>query len=115
MRPKLHFAHEGSFVLETLVYVSIRDNACRLLQGIIWSLWAVVSVVKLYFRSSAAGVYQHSSRGKCHPCGSAANRSAGRGEQDAPADTRLCGYLLTPRWAQKGNAQHASVFEEEMF
>lgn len=34
VRLKLHFAHKGFFVLETIIYMSIQDNAYGFLQGI---------------------------------------------------------------------------------
>lgn len=46
LRPKLHFAHWGFVALETLIYVSIQDSAYGLLQGIISTVWVVVSVVR---------------------------------------------------------------------
>lgn len=46
MRPKLHFANKGFFVLKTMIYVSIKDNAYGFLQGISSTVQAVVSAAR---------------------------------------------------------------------
>lgn len=78
---------------------------------------------ELYFCSNSASFYQHTSHMKYHPCFSAANHSTVHmqwGKRPACADTwlhvlLLYKYFLTSGRVQKGNVQHASFVEEEMF